>query len=57
MLAGGIGAGAVLLGMVTLDAFFDGGSDACVSQDAIADIVPGALRVRRRALEQILGAL
>lgn len=55
--AGGIGAGAGLLGTVTLDAFFDGGSNPCVSQNAIADIVQGALRVRWRALQKLPGTL
>jgi pimeloyl-ACP methyl ester carboxylesterase len=56
-LAGGIGAGAGLVGAVTLDAFFDGGSDACVSQSAIAEIVQGALRVRWRTLQHLPGVL
>ena len=56
-LAGGIGAGTGFLGAVTLDAFFDGGSAACVSQHAIANIVDGALHVRWRTLQQIPGAL
>jgi pimeloyl-ACP methyl ester carboxylesterase len=56
-LAGGIAAGTGLLGALTLDAFFDGGSEACVSQHAIADIVTGALRVRWRTLQRIPGTL
>jgi pimeloyl-ACP methyl ester carboxylesterase len=56
-LVGGIGAGAGLASAITLDAFFDGGSDACVSQNAIADIVQGALRVRWRALQHLPGTL
>lgn len=56
-LVSGVGAGAGLAGAFTLDAFFDGGSDACVSQNAIADIVQGALRVRWRALQHLPGTL
>ncbi|HET8940059.1 MAG TPA: hypothetical protein VFN67_41745 [Polyangiales bacterium] len=56
-LAGGIGAGAGLLGALTLDAFFDGGSAACFSQHAIANIVDGALHVRWQTLQAVPGAL
>lgn len=56
-LAGGIAAGTGLAGAVTLDAFLDGGSAACVSQHAIANIVDGALHVRWRTLLGIPGAL
>lgn len=56
-LTGGIGAGVGLLGAVTVDALFDGGSDACVSQHAIAEIVQGALRVRWRTLQRFPGTL
>ena len=56
-LAGGIAAVTGLVGAISLDAFFDGGSDACVAQHAIADIVQGALRVRWRTLQQVPGTL
>lgn len=50
-IAGGIGLGVGLLGALAVDAWLDGGSDACVSQHAIAGIVQDCLRVRWRALQ------
>jgi hypothetical protein len=56
----GIGAGVGLLSAATLDAWFDGGTMPCVSQNAIAEIVQDALRIRWNALrigsEQSLSA-
>jgi hypothetical protein len=49
-IAAGIGAAAGLLTGAAIDAFFDGGSEPCVSQNAIAQLVQGALRLRWRAL-------
>jgi predicted alpha/beta-fold hydrolase len=46
----GIGAGAGLLSAITMDAWFDGGTTPCLSQNAIAEIVQDALRVRWEAL-------
>jgi hypothetical protein len=52
VIAGGIGAGAGLLTALTVDAWFDGGTSPCVSQNAIAYIVQGALQIRWRALRE-----
>jgi pimeloyl-ACP methyl ester carboxylesterase len=49
-LVGGIGAGAGLLISLAVDAWFDGGAASCVSENAIAQIVEDALRVRWSAL-------
>lgn len=49
-IAAGIGAGTGLLTAAVIDGFFDGGSDPCVSQNAIAQLVQDALRLRWRSL-------
>ena len=56
-LAAGIGAGTGWVSAITMDALLDGGTQACVSQHAIADIVQGALRVRWRTLQHLPGTL
>jgi hypothetical protein len=56
-LAGAIGAGVGLAGGLALDAWFDGSSEPCVSQNAIGTIVQDALRVRWRALSRVNGTL
>jgi hypothetical protein len=47
-----IGFGVGLVGALTVDAFFDGGSAPCVAEHAIANIIRDAIRVRWRALLQ-----
>lgn len=54
---GGIGVGAGLLTALGLDAFLDGGSKACVAENAIAVIVQDVLKVRWRTLRDLPGAL
>ena len=49
-IAAGIGAGTGLLTAAVIDGFFDGGSEPCVSQNAIAQLVQAALQLRWRAL-------
>jgi pimeloyl-ACP methyl ester carboxylesterase len=49
-IAGGIGAGVGAALGLAADAWLDGSSEACVSQNAIAHMVQDALRVRWRAL-------
>jgi predicted alpha/beta-fold hydrolase len=49
-LAGGIGAGVGLLTALAVDAWFDGGTQPCVAQHAMAQIVENALQVRWHAL-------
>jgi predicted alpha/beta-fold hydrolase len=53
----GIGAGAGLLTSLAVDAWFDGGSIPCVSENAIARIVEDALQVRWRALSGLSGTV
>lgn len=54
---GGIGAGAGLLGALSVDAFFDGGAMPCVSEHAIAQIVQDVLKVRWATLQRFETAL
>jgi predicted alpha/beta-fold hydrolase len=49
-IVGGIGTGVGLLTSLAVDAWFDGGSTPCVSENAIARIVEDALQVRWRTL-------
>jgi pimeloyl-ACP methyl ester carboxylesterase len=49
---GGIGFGLGLLGAVAVDAWFDGGSEPCVSEHAIANLIEDALSVRWRTLQR-----
>jgi predicted alpha/beta-fold hydrolase len=49
-IAGGIGAGVGLLTALAVDAWFDGGTQPCVAQHAMAQMVENALQVRWRTL-------
>jgi predicted alpha/beta-fold hydrolase len=49
-LVAGIGAGAGLLTALAVDAWFDGGNEPCVSQNATARILQDVVRVRWRTL-------
>jgi predicted alpha/beta-fold hydrolase len=54
-LTAAIGAGAGLLSALALDAWFDGGTQPCVAEHAIAHIVADMLRVRWQALRRFGG--
>jgi hypothetical protein len=51
-LVGAIGAAAGFLTTLAIDAFFDGGSRPCVSENAIAQILQDVTRIRWRALRR-----
>jgi dienelactone hydrolase len=55
-LAGGIGAGVGAALGLAADAWFDGSGEACVSQNAIAQMVQDALRLRWRTLRTTANA-
>ncbi|MET0384387.1 MAG: hypothetical protein ABW321_00440 [Polyangiales bacterium] len=52
-----VGLGVGLTGALVVDAFFDGGSQPCVAEHAIGDMVQGVLQVRWRSLQRHADAL